>query len=51
MRDNQELEDAGRRLGAAVALSVLQDRADTHTEKLTVKLTKQAGTSAVITNE
>ena len=39
------------RLGEAVALSVLQDKAQTYNEKFTVTLTKFDGTTAVISNE
>jgi hypothetical protein len=39
------------RLGEAVALSVLQNRADTYNEKFTVQLTKLDGTIATISNE
>src|SRR5271165_1161876 len=43
--------DTSVRLGEAVALSVLQDRAHTYNEKFTVKLTKLDGSSAVISNQ
>jgi hypothetical protein len=39
------------RLGEAVALSVLQDRANTYNEKFTVQLTKLDGSIATISNE
>lgn len=38
-------------LGEAVALSILQDRAQTYNEKFTVQLTKLDGTVATITNQ
>ena len=43
--------DSSIRLGEAVALSFLQDRADTYNEKFTVNLTKVDGTPATISNE
>jgi hypothetical protein len=39
------------RLGEAVALSYLQDRANTYNEKFTVQLTKLDGTTATISNQ
>jgi hypothetical protein len=39
------------RLGEAVALSVLRDRAHTYNEKFTVKLKKLDGSIATISNE
>ncbi len=43
--------DTSIRLGEAVALSVLQDRAQTYNEKFTVELTKLDGSIATITNQ
>lgn len=43
--------DTSIRLGEAVALSVLRDRAHTYNEKFTVQLTKVDGTTATISNE
>ncbi len=43
--------DTSIQLGEAVALSVLQDRAQTYNEKFTVKLTKLDGSIATITNQ
>ncbi len=37
-------------LGEAVALAVLQDRANTYNEKFTVQITKLDGTTATISN-
>jgi hypothetical protein len=38
-------------LGEAVALRLLQERAQTYNERFTVKLTKLDGTTATITNQ
>ncbi len=43
--------DTSIQLGEAVALSILQDRAQTYNEKFTVKLTKLDGTIATISNQ
>ncbi len=43
--------DTSIQLGEAVALSVLQDRANTYNEKFTVKLTKLDGSIATISNQ
>ncbi|HEY0778567.1 MAG TPA: vanadium-dependent haloperoxidase [Gemmatirosa sp.] len=43
--------DTSIRLGEAVALSVLRDRASTYNEKFTVRLQKLDGTTATISNE
>lgn len=43
--------DTSIRLGEAVALSVLRDRAHTYNEKFAVTLTKLDGTKATITNQ
>jgi hypothetical protein len=43
--------DVSLKLGEAVALSILQDRAETYNEKFTVHLTKFDGTTATISNE
>jgi len=38
-------------LGEAMAISYLQDRAQTYNEKFTVNLTRLDGSTATITNE
>ncbi|HEY1769743.1 MAG TPA: vanadium-dependent haloperoxidase [Chthoniobacterales bacterium] len=43
--------DSSIKLGEAVAISALQDRASTYHEKFTVSLTKIDGTTATISNE
>ncbi len=43
--------DISLKLGEAVGLSVLQDRAETYNEKFTVNLTKFDGTTATISNQ
>jgi hypothetical protein len=43
--------DVSLKLGEAVALSVLHDRAQTYNEKFTVHLTKFDGTTATISNQ
>jgi len=43
--------DVSLKLGEAVALSVLRDRAQTYNEKFTVHLTKFDGTTATISNQ
>jgi hypothetical protein len=43
--------DVSLKLGEAVALSVLRDRAPTYNEKFTVRLTKFDGTTATISNQ
>lgn len=43
--------DTSIQLGEAVALSVLQDRANTYNEKFTVKLTKLNGSIATVSNQ
>jgi hypothetical protein len=43
--------DVSLKLGEAVALSILRDRARTYNEKFTVHLTKFDGTTATISNE
>lgn len=43
--------DASIKLGEAVALSILKDRAHTYNEKFTVKLTKVDGSTATISNQ
>lgn len=43
--------DVSLRLGEAVALSVLRDRAQTYNEKFTARLTKFDGTTATISNK
>ncbi len=43
--------DTSIQLGEAVALSILQDRAQNYNEKFTVKLTKLDGTVATISNQ
>ena len=43
--------DVSLKLGEAVALSVLHDKAQTYNEKFTVQLTKFDGTTATISNK
>jgi len=43
--------DTSIQLGEAVALSILQDRANTYNEKFTVSFTKLDGTTATISNQ
>lgn len=43
--------DVSLKLGEAVALAILQDRAQTYNEKFTVQLTKFDGTTAAISNQ
>ena len=43
--------DVSLKLGEAVALAILHDRAHTYNEKFTVELTKFDGTTVAISNQ